>query len=68
MMPKSDTIDAIIRINPSANPTFLAGFSNRELDDYLNRLHQVPEVSLPCAQARPRQGQLVAAITPHHSV
>ncbi len=38
MMPKIETIAAITRINPTANPTFLSQFSNRDLDDYLLRL------------------------------
>ncbi len=38
MMTKSDTIDAIRRLNPTANPDFLAGFSSDELYRYLDRL------------------------------
>ena len=38
MMPKSDTIDAIRRLNPTAKPGFLAEFSNNELAEYLDRL------------------------------
>lgn len=38
MMPKADTIAAITKLNPSADPAFLSQFSNRELDDYLHRL------------------------------
>ncbi len=38
MMPKSDTIDAIVRLNPGADPCFLAEFSSRELARYLERL------------------------------
>lgn len=38
MDPKSDTIDAILRFNTSATPSFLAGFSNDELAHYLERL------------------------------
>ena len=38
MMPKSDTITAIMDLNPTANPAFLAEFSVYELGDYLRRL------------------------------
>ncbi len=38
MMPKSDTIDAIRELNPTANPDFLAGFPKQELARYLERL------------------------------
>lgn len=38
MMPKSDTIEAIQRLNPTANPEFLAGFSADDLARYLDRL------------------------------
>lgn len=38
MMPKSDTIDAIRWLNPTARPDFLAGFSSDELARYLDRL------------------------------
>ena len=64
MMPKSDTISAIIEINPSANPSFLAEFSNQELEEYLHRLRQVPRTSLPLDQAIHLQAQLVAAVAP----
>lgn len=37
-MPKSDTIEAILSLNPSAKPDFLAEFSNADLHDYLHRL------------------------------
>lgn len=38
MMTKSDTIEAIQKLNPTASPDFLAGFSNDELAKYLDRL------------------------------
>ena len=38
MMTKSDTIEAIQKLNPTATPGFLAGFPNDELARYLNRL------------------------------
>ncbi len=38
MMPKGDTIHAILKLNPTAAPDFLAGFSAEELDNYLQRL------------------------------
>jgi hypothetical protein len=43
MMPKSDTIEAIMQLNPTARPTFLAEFSNSELGDYLRRLARATE-------------------------
>ena len=36
--PKSETIAAIMKLNPTAKMDFLAGFSNNELDRYLSRL------------------------------
>ena len=41
MMTKSDTIDAITKLNPTANPGFLSGFSGSELSQYLGRLESV---------------------------
>ena len=38
MMTKSDTIEAITRLNPTASPVFLAGFSSDDLASYLQRL------------------------------
>ncbi len=38
MMTKSDTIEAIQKLNPTARPDFLAGFPNDELARYLDRL------------------------------
>ena len=38
MMPKSDTIDEIVKLNPTASPVFLAEFQVDELDAYLGRL------------------------------
>ncbi len=40
-MPKSDTIDAILNINPTAAPEFLSEFSNDDLHEYLRRLTSV---------------------------
>ncbi|RME41191.1 MAG: hypothetical protein D6788_01735 [Planctomycetota bacterium] len=37
-MPKSQTIEAIRKLNPTANPDFLARFPNDELSRYLDRL------------------------------
>lgn len=37
-MTKREIIDEIIKLNPSASPQFLAGFSERELADYLGQL------------------------------
>lgn len=41
MMTKSDTIDAITKLNPTANPSYLSGFSGDELSQYLGRLESV---------------------------
>ena len=41
-MPKSDTIEAILSLNPTAKPDFLAEFSNEDLHDYLHRLMFAP--------------------------
>ena len=38
MMTKSDTIEAIQRLNPTVRPDFLAEFSTDELVRYLDRL------------------------------
>lgn len=37
-MSKSDTIEAILNLNPTAKPEFLADFSNDDLHEYLHRL------------------------------
>ncbi|MCO6438110.1 MAG: hypothetical protein J5J06_13535 [Phycisphaerae bacterium] len=41
MMTKTDAIDAITRLNATARPTFLAEFSLRELEEYLERLRSL---------------------------
>jgi hypothetical protein len=41
-MTKTDAIAAIVKLNPTANPTFLAGFSNDDLLEYLRRLSDGP--------------------------
>jgi hypothetical protein len=38
IMSKSSAIDAIRRLNPTASPDFLAGFSGDDLVEYLDRL------------------------------
>ena len=53
MMPKCDTIAAIMKLNPTADPGFLAEFSNGELSEYLQRLANVRGASTP-AEASPR--------------
>ena len=40
-MPKTDTIEAIRKLNPTARPEFLVEFSNGELRDYLRQLEGV---------------------------
>ncbi len=42
MMTKSDTIEAILALNRTADRTFLAEFSNAELGEYLRRLGDRP--------------------------
>ena len=41
MAAKSDTIEAILALNQSASRTFLAEFSNTDLDEYLDRLSEL---------------------------
>ncbi len=41
MTTKSDTISEIMRINPTVNSAFLAGFSADQLGEYLQRLHDI---------------------------
>lgn len=55
MMPKPDTIDAILRLNPGAAPTFLAEFSSGELNHYLQRLTDTHRQSPAVAHAAPEQ-------------
>ncbi len=40
-MSKRELIDCIIEINKSARPEFLAGFSEDELNDYLEHLMEL---------------------------
>jgi len=40
-MSKRELIDCIIEINRSAKPDFLAGFSEEELNDYLEHLMEL---------------------------
>jgi len=42
MMTKSDTIEAICRLNPTAEPEFLSAFAPEELARYLQRLSSRP--------------------------
>jgi len=46
-MTKRQLIDAIMRINVSARPEFLAVFSEQELLEYLQHLHAVMD-RRPC--------------------
>ena len=45
MMTKTHTIEAIVDLNPTANPCFLAEFAQNELARYLFRLVDVTPVS-----------------------
>lgn len=47
MMPKGDTIAAIMKLNPTADPGFLSEFSNGELSDYLDRLANARGAATP---------------------
>lgn len=38
-MSKQETIDAIVKLNPSATPDFLVSFGDDELTRYLGRLN-----------------------------
>ena len=40
-MTKSDTMEAIMRLNPSAKPEFLAEFAADQLRDYLRQLESL---------------------------
>ena len=53
MMTKSDTIDAITKLNPTANPGFLSGFSGSELSQYLGRLESVTRRGNRCDPTKP---------------
>lgn len=54
-MAKSDTIEAIVSLNPTARPDFLAEFSNADLHDYLHRLTFAPEKSGSVDPSRSRR-------------
>ncbi len=47
-MSKRELIDYICQINKSAQPEFLANFSERELTDYLNNLMET-DIEEPAA-------------------
>ncbi len=54
MMTKSDTIEAIQKLNPTASPDFLAGFPNDELERYLDRLSNMsPERPVQASNETP---------------
>lgn len=44
---KQDAISAIMGLNPTANPTFLAEFSKDDLERYLSRLGRVIDAENP---------------------
>ena len=56
-MTKNDTIEAITRLNPTANPVFLAGFCNEDLASYLQRLSST---------SKPQDGISTKAVPPPH--
>ena len=45
MMTKCDTIDAIKKLNPTADSGFLAGFTSDDLSAYLQRLTEKPRTT-----------------------
>ena len=51
MMSKTHTIEAIMGLNPSANPGFLAGFAPEELSRYLFRLADVTPMLMTVDEA-----------------
>lgn len=64
MSPKSDTIAAILKLNPTAEPEFLSEFPNIELDAYLRRLQCIPKRKTIVEVAPSAGAPLVAAIAP----
>ena len=64
MSPKSDTIAAILKLNPTAEPEFLSEFPNIELDAYLRRLQGTPTRQTIVEPAPSAGAPLVAAIAP----
>jgi hypothetical protein len=50
-MCKTDLIDAICRMNPSARPDFLAEFSLGDLDEYRHKLESLREEGLLTLEA-----------------
>ena len=53
MMSKTHTIEAIMGLNPTANPGFLAEFAPDELSRYLFRLADVTPMSRTVDEADP---------------
>ncbi len=47
MTPKSDTMSAIMQLNMTARPEFLANFSNQQLCQYLQRLRDTRDRRMP---------------------
>ncbi len=62
MAPKNDTIVAIMSLNQSVDPEFLAGFPREELDRYLERLHDVQAPNEPSATAESFPHRAVAPL------
>jgi hypothetical protein len=70
MLTKSDTIDAITKLNPTANPGFLAGFSGDELVQYLGRLESVCRTDNrqdPAAPVTPSVAAMAETAVPGHA-
>lgn len=49
---KLETMQAIMRLNPTAAPDFLADFTREELSLYLSRLQSVAEVPRPATPSK----------------
>jgi hypothetical protein len=56
MMTKNETIEAICRLNPTANPEFLSEFAPDDLAGYLRRLSEIPGAAYPFTAADAWEG------------
>ncbi len=60
-MTKSDNIEAVLALNPTASRTFLAQFSTEELAEYRRRLNERPRSCDAPHEADPGEGLCAAA-------
>ena len=63
-MTKSDTIDTIMQLNPTATPEFLAEFTQDELGRYLARLQSQRRAASADRAAKARPGTPLSKVTP----